>query len=71
MVLIHSPVGKDDYVHALPACPIYTHDELGQGFLKGCILVMKYGDHRTLEAFLIKGTYLQKIYSGEDRIVDL
>ena len=32
---------------------------------------MKYGDDRAFKSRLIKGTYLHKIDSGKDRIVDL
>ena len=71
MVLVDAPVGKYEYISALPESLVHFHKEAVDGPLQFRAFIIKGGDHRYFESFLLHVLDLQHIGIRQDRMHDL
>ncbi len=69
MVLVHSPVRQDQYIHAIPVSPVRLHKQPVDGPLQTGIFIIKDGNDFRPEALRPSVFDFQQIRVGEDGIV--
>ena len=70
MIFIHSPVGKDNDIGALPEHPVRLHIEMIDRFLQGSVLIVNDRNDFHLEAVHLHILDLHQIRVGQDRMID-
>ena len=71
MVLVHSPVRKDQNISSLPVCLVHFHKQMCEHPLHGRSLVEQGGHPGNMKTFFFQGFNLDKVKVAEDRILNL
>ena len=70
MVLIYSPVGKNDYVRALFICAVTLHKKSVDSLFKRCIYIIKKRYCRNAEPGFVHAANLHQVNGSKYRVVD-